>query len=241
MSALLLFLKAEPSEISITTVIRILRLPAHPTARYPFAWGNGAGGFSGTTEVSVGTAPVSLAVGDFNNDGKQDFAAANQSAATVSIRLGDGAGNFSGTTDVGVGTNPSGVAVGDFNNDGNQDFAATSSGTATVSIRIGDGLGGFSGTTNVSVLTSPVSVAIGDFNNDGTQDFAATIASGLGYAAWYAVLPTLPVWRAATTQLAIKCRYCGSVLPLPAAADPTWRSVAQPPGDVLTRDCVGGL
>ncbi len=32
---------------------------------------------------------------------------------------------------------------------------------------------------------------------------SGAVASGLGYAAWYAVLPTLPVWRAATTQLSV--------------------------------------
>lgn len=32
---------------------------------------------------------------------------------------------------------------------------------------------------------------------------SGAIASGLGYAAWYAVLPAIPVWRAATLQLAV--------------------------------------
>jgi drug/metabolite transporter (DMT)-like permease len=32
---------------------------------------------------------------------------------------------------------------------------------------------------------------------------SGAIASGLAYAAWYAVLPTLPSWRAATIQLAV--------------------------------------
>jgi drug/metabolite transporter (DMT)-like permease len=32
---------------------------------------------------------------------------------------------------------------------------------------------------------------------------SGAVASGLGYAAWYTVLPSLPVWRAATTQLAV--------------------------------------
>ena len=51
--------------------------------------GDGLGGFSGTTNVSVGSLPVSVAVGDFNNDGKPDIAAANFSSNTVSIRLGE--------------------------------------------------------------------------------------------------------------------------------------------------------
>ena len=90
-----------------------------------------------------------MAIGDFNNDGKQDIASANYGSNNVSIRLGDGAGNFSGTTDVIVGTNPHSVAIGDFNNDGNQDFAAANAISNNVSIRLGDGAGNFSGTTNV--------------------------------------------------------------------------------------------
>ncbi|MGE0881913.1 MAG: beta strand repeat-containing protein [Blastocatellales bacterium] len=129
--------------------------------------------FTSAADVGVGSLPSSVAIGDFNGDGKQDFAAANEGSGTVSIRLGDGMGGFSGTTNVGVGSGPVSVAVGDFNGDGKQDFAAANRGSDTVSIRLGDGLGGFSGTTNVSVGSAPWSVAIGDFNGDGKQDFAA--------------------------------------------------------------------
>jgi hypothetical protein len=120
----------------------------------------------------VGSNPQSVAIGDFNNDGQQDFAVANFASNTVSIRLGEGLGGFSGTPNVAVGTNPVSVAIGDFNNDGKQDFATANYSSDTVSIRLGDGLGGFSGTTNVGVGPRPVSLAIGDFNNDGKQDFA---------------------------------------------------------------------
>ncbi|MGH9948356.1 MAG: FG-GAP-like repeat-containing protein, partial [Pyrinomonadaceae bacterium] len=140
--------------------------------------GNGSGGFSGTTEVSVGGGPLSVAAGDFNNDGNQDFATANNNGSTVSIRLGNGAGGFSGTTDVNVGTTPQVVVIGDFNNDGNQDFAVTNFFGNSVNIRLGDGLGGFTGTTIVPVgggtagAANPFGIALGDFNNDGNQDFA---------------------------------------------------------------------
>src|SRR5205823_614511 len=50
--------------------------------------GDGLGGFSGSTEINVGANPSSVAIGDFNGDGKQDLAVANYSSHTVSIRLG---------------------------------------------------------------------------------------------------------------------------------------------------------
>ncbi|MGE0104871.1 MAG: beta strand repeat-containing protein [Blastocatellales bacterium] len=128
--------------------------------------------FTSAADVGVGSGPYSVAIGDFNGDGKQDFAAANQNSNTVSIRLGDGLGGFTGTTEVSVGSGPYSVAIGDFNGDGKQDFAVANIDSANVSIRLGNGLGGFSGTTNVSVGSAPLSVAIGDFNGDGKQDFA---------------------------------------------------------------------
>ncbi|MGZ5434409.1 MAG: LamG-like jellyroll fold domain-containing protein [Pyrinomonadaceae bacterium] len=181
-------LEADPT----TGVVRVTN--AHPAGIYPATvTAFGAGGsttetftltvtdgtacagvsvFTNAADSSVGSHPYSVAIGDFNNDGKQDIAAANQDSDTVSIRLGDGLGGFSVTTDVSVGDMPRGVAIGDFNNDGKQDIAAANYGSDTVSIRLGDGLGGFSGATEVSVGDGPMSVAIGDFNNDGKQDFA---------------------------------------------------------------------
>jgi CSLREA domain-containing protein len=142
--------------------------------------GDGLGGFSGTTTVGLGSDahPISVAVGDFNNDGKQDLAVANADTHNVSILLGDGSGGFSATTPVPFADNLHAVAVGDFNHDGKQDLAVVRPSTDKVSIRLGDGLGGFSGTTDITVGGTPRSVAVGDFNNDGKQDLAVTNLNG---------------------------------------------------------------
>lgn len=56
---------------------------------------DGKGGFSSATSITnTGANPLGLVVGDFNNDGKMDFATANYVDNTVSIFLGDGTGNF---------------------------------------------------------------------------------------------------------------------------------------------------
>ena len=44
--------------------------------------------------TGVGFAPLSVAVGDFNGDGRQDLAVVNQGSATVSVLLGNGNGTF---------------------------------------------------------------------------------------------------------------------------------------------------
>jgi hypothetical protein len=140
--------------------------------------GNGSGGFTSPAvpTFTVGLGPSSVAIGDFNGDGRQDFATANQSVDNVSIRLGDGSGGFTSpaSPEISVGSIPVWVAIGDFNGDGNHDFAAANLGSANVSIRLGNGSGGFTSpvTPEVTVGTNPFSVAIGDFNGDGTQDFA---------------------------------------------------------------------
>ncbi|MBP6003015.1 MAG: VCBS repeat-containing protein [Pyrinomonadaceae bacterium] len=138
---------------------------------------NGNVSFSDSADVSVGTFPFSVAVGDFNNDGKQDIAVANSNSATLSVRLGDGLGTFFPVTDVAVGSGPFLVAVGDFNNDGNQDIASANINANNVSIRLGDGLGGFGGSTSVSAGNYPLDIAIGDFNNDRKQDIAVVNGS----------------------------------------------------------------
>jgi hypothetical protein len=51
--------------------------------------GDGTGHFSATSNLLVGTNPDSVAVGDFNGDGKQDIAVTNASSNNVSILLRD--------------------------------------------------------------------------------------------------------------------------------------------------------
>ena len=120
--------------------------------------------------------PLSVAIGDFNGDGIQDFAAANYGSNNVSIRLGNGSGGFTSPAvpEVTVGTYPISVAIGDFNGDGKQDLATANVDSNNVSIRLGDGSGGFTSPAvpEVTVGNDPISVAIGDFNGDGIQDFA---------------------------------------------------------------------
>ncbi|HEY0547008.1 MAG TPA: FG-GAP-like repeat-containing protein [Pyrinomonadaceae bacterium] len=130
--------------------------------------------FALKTDHAVGRQPGAAAIGDFNNDGKQDLALGNYDENSVSIRLGDGHGDFNGTTAVKVGINPQSIAIGDFNGDGNQDFAVTNYNSNFVSIRLGDGAGDFAYASNVNVGAQPYSVAVGDFNRDGKQDLAVS-------------------------------------------------------------------
>ncbi|MHC5768441.1 MAG: FG-GAP-like repeat-containing protein [Nostoc sp.] len=114
----------------------------------------------------------SVAVGDFNGDGKLDLAVANNGSKTVSVLLGNGTGGFAAATNFTVGTNPRSVTVGDFNGDGKLDLATANFGSNTVSVLLGTGTGGFAAATNLTVGSEPFSVRVGDFNGDGKLDLA---------------------------------------------------------------------
>ena len=111
-------------------------LPIIDSGNVSILLGDGAGNFSAPTNFGTGDGPVSVAVGDFNGDGKQDLAVANYGSNNVSILLGDGAGNFSAATNFGAGDYPLAVAVGDFNGDGKQDLAAPNIDSDNVSIML---------------------------------------------------------------------------------------------------------
>src|SRR5204862_2516653 len=106
--------------------------------------GTGSRGSGPKTDVGTGSVPESVAVGDFNGDGKLDLAVANNISNTLSILPGTGTGSFGAKTDFGTGSFPFSVAVGDFNADGKLDLAVANRNDATVSILLNTGPIGFS-------------------------------------------------------------------------------------------------
>src|SRR5438128_978480 len=78
--------------------------------------------FGAATSFPVGSSPRSVAVGDFNGDGRLDPAVANFNGATVSILLGTGTGAFGAATNP-VGSGRLSAAVGGCNGDGRLDLA----------------------------------------------------------------------------------------------------------------------
>jgi hypothetical protein len=118
--------------------------------------------------------PSSIAVGDFNGDGKPDLVTANYEYNTASVLLGKGDGTFQAAVNYPVGTTAESVAVGDFNGDGKLDLVTANNGSDNVSILLGNGDGTFQAAVNYALGSAPFSVAVGDFNGDGKLDLVTT-------------------------------------------------------------------
>jgi FG-GAP-like repeat/Bacterial Ig-like domain (group 3) len=148
--------------------------------------GTGKGTFTaakGSPIKGVGSIPCSnqfqasncsMAVGDFNNDGKADLVETSDFDNTVIILLGNGDGTFTPPATITVGNFPEAVAIGDFNNDGVQDLAVANANDNTVSILMGNGDGTFSTATTVPTGGFPFYLAVADFNHDGAADIAVS-------------------------------------------------------------------
>jgi FG-GAP-like repeat/FG-GAP repeat len=143
--------------------------------------GNGNGTF--TPKVVVGTngrgAPEAVVVGDFDGDGKLDYADSDPNANTVQVEFGDGNGGLGHEEFLSVGAHPLGLAAGDFNGDGRSDLAVANGLGGTVSVLLGNAQRGFSAPTAVPVGAGPKGVAAADFDGDGRLDLAVTTAGGL--------------------------------------------------------------
>src|SRR5205807_10417286 len=139
--------------------------------------GDVTGNFLVAQTLNVGTFPVSVAVGDFNNDGIQDLAVANAdfndpnfNSSSISVLLGNVDGTFQPAAPprtFALGYTPWSVAVGDFNGDGIKDLAVANrggdifNGPVTVSVVLGNGDGSFAATPKVvGVGANPSSVAV---------------------------------------------------------------------------------
>ena len=79
-----------------------------------------------------------MAVNDFNSDGNQDLAIANQTTNNVTILLGNGDGTFTEATgspiSSGVSNGPVAIAAGDLNGDSKPDLAVVNQTDNTVSV-----------------------------------------------------------------------------------------------------------
>jgi hypothetical protein len=156
--------------------------------------GTGTGGFgspirtklSGVDPSSSSSSPFVL--GDFNGDGRVDFAFFGKDHVTgqnaIAVMFGNGNGTFQTGVETVLGSltpvgtlQSCGANAGDYNGDGKLDIVYPS-GTEFVFLH-GNGNGTFAAPVTSSTGSAAFScLATGDFNNDGKLDLAAATSGG---------------------------------------------------------------
>ncbi len=134
--------------------------------------GNGNGTFQPSINFSADFEALSLALADFNHDGKLDLVASGNgdNILSIAVLLGNGNGSFQSPHLIYVGSQQGGEVTGDFNHDGNVDIAVGVGRNAAVAVLLGNGDGSFQPYTYFPVYSGYL--ATGDFNLDGNLDLA---------------------------------------------------------------------
>jgi Ca2+-binding RTX toxin-like protein len=136
--------------------------------------GTGNGNFSNPTNFGEGIDPKSIAVGDFNEDGKLDLATASANSNNLSMLLGDGSGNFSTPINIINSGASLDVTTADLNGDNKLDLVSSNGESINnISVLLGDGIGNFSAPVNFSVGTGNHFITTADLNGDGKLDLVA--------------------------------------------------------------------
>jgi hypothetical protein len=137
--------------------------------------GNGDGSFTTGKTFSTGNGPNSVAIGDFNADGKLDLALSDYNVSqgnSVAVLLGRGDGTFRKYATYQTGSAPEYVATADLNGDAILDLVTANELTNTVSVLLGKGDGTFQPSVDYAVGKDPIALAVADLNRDGKPDLA---------------------------------------------------------------------
>ncbi len=134
--------------------------------------------------VPVGTRPNAITTGDFNRDGKPDFAVVEVGVNSndIAVVLNTGGGTFAPAVfyqpDM-AGSIAYSIKTADFNGDGNLDLVTAmlppfSTGSSVIQIRFGNGTGVFGSPTSFPAGNFPGAITVADFNGDGKPDVATS-------------------------------------------------------------------
>ncbi|MGA7743634.1 MAG: VCBS repeat-containing protein [Polyangia bacterium] len=148
--------------------------------------GNGA--FAPAASYNTDMEATSVAVGDFNGDGKPDFAVLTV-LDQIDLFVNQGDGTFASLLTLAGPQSAVATAAADFNRDGHPDLAVTTQDGA-VDILFGDGNAGFAAPITYAAGDVVDSIAVGDLNGDGFPDIVVSNAELAGTCPGARCLPT---------------------------------------------------
>lgn len=137
--------------------------------------------FENPYEITVGSQPRSLAVGDLNGDNTPDIVTANYADNTFSVVFNNGTGtstgSFSGLTNYPAGTQPQTITLADLNLDGKLDVLCSNGTSSDVTVMLNNGAGVFTpapgSPRTLGAGFFPFHILAADVNADGRVDLLA--------------------------------------------------------------------
>ncbi len=140
--------------------------------------------FAAKVDITTGTEPYSIAIGDLDGDGKADLAVANQISNTISVfrntsSLGSlTTGSFAPKVDFATNSEPYYVGIRDLDGDGKPELIATNNDSDNVSIYKNVSTSGvinsssFAAKVDFTTGENPWNATVDDFDLDGKPDLA---------------------------------------------------------------------
>jgi len=131
---------------------------------------------------------VSIAVGDFNGDGRDDLATSD-SDEHVTVHLSRADGSFETGDSFVIPDHAGPLTLGDVDGDGIQDVLVASAvgasefgnGSGSVGVFLGLGDGHLAPVSRVDIGEAVIGLAAGEFNGDGRDDVVALVLGGEGF------------------------------------------------------------
>jgi len=131
-------------------------------------------GFAFHPNLPAGFLPSAVAAGDFNHDGKMDWAVSNGGSNDIWIYFGNGDGTSQLPKIIHLrGAAPISLVAADLRNIGILDLIVAEADSQTVGVLLGNGDGTFAAEIEYDVPAPPLSLAVADFNGDGHIDIVA--------------------------------------------------------------------
>ncbi|HZP14146.1 MAG TPA: VCBS repeat-containing protein [Nevskiaceae bacterium] len=142
--------------------------------------GSSSASFASAHFLDAGSYPETIAMADFDGDGRKDLVTANLLDGTASIFINQTASHaaalaFAAHQDFAVGAEPSDVAAADLNGDGKPDFVTANNSDGTISVYLnatpssGAALA-FRSQETIAAGPDPRSLALTDVDADGKTD-----------------------------------------------------------------------